>query len=340
MSILIVVIATGSALFNSCKKKDIAPLTTPLNFNIPYGFPQPVYSFSRNPVTAEGLELGRRLFYEGRLSKDGNYPCSSCHQQVAAFTTFDHDLSHGYNHSHTTRNAPALANIAWQPEYYWDGHSKSLEEISLAHITAPTEMAETIESVVNKLSGDTMYRRLSRAAYGSEQITSQRILNALSQFVINLVSANSRYDRMLKGEITFTIQEQAGYTFFQSKCATCHTEPLFTDNSYRNIGLPLDPFLKDYGRMKFTSNKSDSLKFRVPSLRNVLVSANYTHDGRIGTIRNMINHYRSGVVQSSTLDPLLVNGIPMTDLQMEQVVSFLRTLTDSSYLVNPRFSGQ
>ncbi len=328
----------GGVLLNSCRKSD-RPFarTTPITLPIPQGFPQPVYDFQNNPLTEESFLLGRKLFYDGRLSIDGNFPCASCHQQVAAFTTFEHDRSHGYNHSHTLRNAPGLANLAWYPVYKWDGSATTLESISLAHITAPNEMAETMDNVINKVKNDTAYQRLFRAAYGSEQITSDRILKALTQFVLNLVSANSKYDKVKKGEASFTAEEQSGYAVFQSKCATCHTEPLFTDFSFRNVGLEVDENLKDYGRMRVTGNGADSLKFRVPSLRNVNMTSYYTHDGRYSVMRMMAQHYRFGINQSATLDPLLTNGISLTDAQENDIIAFLRTLSDSSYINNPRF---
>ncbi|MGN6163686.1 MAG: cytochrome-c peroxidase [Flavisolibacter sp.] len=336
LSLFIFIIA-GSVCINSCKKSEPFARTTPISFTIPQGFPQLVYNFQAHPITEEGFLLGRKLFYDGRLSVDGNFPCASCHQPVAAFTTFEHDRSHGYNHSHTLRNAPALANLAWYPVYKWDGSAATLEEISLAHITAPDEMAETMDHVISKLKSDTAYKRLFKAAFGTEQVSGDRILNALSQFVINLVSANAKYDRVKKGEASFTAEEQNGYAVFQAKCAVCHTEPLFTDFSFRNVGLPVDPVLNDYGRMRVTHNSADSLKFRVPSLRNVDLTSYYTHDGRLSVMRMMIQHYENGVIQSPTLDALLKNGIAITQTEENDLVAFLRTLSDSSYLNNPRF---
>jgi cytochrome c peroxidase len=145
---------------------------------------------------------------------------------------------------------------------------------------------------------------------------------------------------VIKGQASFTSQEHNGYALFKSNCNSCHKEPLFSDFSYRNIGLPLNHFLKDYGRMKVTNSSTDSLKFRVPSLRNVAITSTYTHDGRIGTLRNMLNHYRSGVVQSPTLDPLLVNGISLNDAQVDALIAFLKTLSDSSYLTDQHFAEQ
>lgn len=310
---------------------------TPMLFTVPPGFPQPVYNFNTNPVSTEGFVLGRKLFYDGRLSLDGNFPCSSCHQQVAAFTTFEHDRSHGYNHSHTLRNAPGLANLAWYTVYTQDGHAPTLQSIYQAHITNPNEMGETVDHVINKLNADTSYHRMFRDAFGDDLITADRIYNALNQFIINLVSANSKYDRVLKGQGSFSAAEDAGYTLFKNKCESCHKEPLFTDFTFRNVGLEIDNSLKDYGRMRVTGDKYDSLKFRVPSLRNLELTSYYTHDGRYSMMRIMITHYRYGVNQSTTLDPLLKNGIQMTDMEEDNLVAFLRTLSDSSFINNPMY---
>ncbi len=336
LATLFCLIALPAVLFHGCKKKD-SFVTTPLQFTVPPGFPQPVYNFGAAPITEEGFALGRKLFHEGRLSIDGNYPCSSCHQQIAGFTTKEHDLGHGYNNSHTTRNPVGLTNLAWFNAYYWDGSATSLENIAQDHITSPTEMAQSIEAGIAKIKGDTAYRRLFREAFGDENMTPSRILQSLSQFVISLVSADSKYDKVKRGVSSFTAEEERGYAVFQQHCNSCHTEPLFTDHSYRNIGLPLNPQLQDVGRMRVTGKPADSLKFRVPSLRNVSVTSYYTHDGRFSTMRSMINHYRTGLVQSPTLDPALVSGLPLSNTETDEVLAFLRTLTDSAYLLSPRY---
>ena len=177
-----------------------------------------------------------------------------------------------------------------------------------------------------------------RDAFHSNAIRSEFILDALAQFTGYLTSSNSKYDRYKKGQASFNTQELNGYQIFRANCATCHAEPMFTDYSFRNIGLPVDNFLKDYGKMRWTKDPADSLKFKVPTLRNVNISANYMHDGRFNTLPQVINHYRSGVQQSATLDPLLVNGINLTDAQANDLNLFLRTLTDSSFMHDPRFT--
>jgi cytochrome c peroxidase len=306
---------------------------------IPKGWPQPLDIFSNNSLTEEGFQLGRKLFYDGRLSKDGNFSCASCHQQFAAFATFDHDFSHGFNDQFTTRNAPALQNLAWVPLYHFDGGINHIEVQALSPLTAPNEMAEEIDSILSKLRNDKAYKKLFKNAFGNDTINSQKMLRAIAQFVGTLVSANSKYDRVMRKEESFNPSEQHGYEVYQAKCADCHKEPLFTDNSFRNNGLIINPWINDYGRMRITGEPEDSLKFRVPSLRNVGVTQPYMHDGRYYSLGQVIEHYRSGIQQSSTLDSSLVNGIQFTPKEKYDLVLFLETLTDSSFLKNPRFSG-
>jgi len=306
---------------------------------IPEGFPTPAYTFAGNPLTKEGFELGRKLFYDGALSLDGKFPCASCHQQIAAFGTYEHDRSHGYNGSHTLRNAPVLFNLAWQSKFHWDGEFNSLFDEAAQPINGHIEMAESFNGVINKLEKDPEYRDEFRKVFRSNFIRPEFILKALAQFTGYMTSANSKYDRYKKGQATFTAQELNGYQLFKANCATCHPEPTFTDYSFRNIGLPVDNFLNDYGKMRVTKDPGDSLKFKVPTLRNVYISANYMHDGRFNTLAQVINHYRTGVHQSATLDPLLTNGITLTDAEATDLRSFLITLTDSTFIADSRFKS-
>lgn len=305
---------------------------------IPEGFPSPVYTFQDNPLSKEGFELGRKLFYDERLSIDNGHPCSSCHQQIAGFGTYQHDRSHGVFNSHTLRNAPALFNLAWNTSFHWDGEFSSLKDEAAQPINGHIEMGESYEGVINKIKDDPEYQKMFKEVFRYPFIRPEYILKALEQFTGYMVSADSKYDRYKKGTVTFTVQEESGYQLYKANCATCHPEPMFTDYSIRNIGLPVDNFLNDYGRMRITGKKEDSLKFKVPTLRNTYVSANYMHDGRFNTLLQCLNHYRSGVQQSLTLDPLLTNGITLTNTEASNLTVFLRALTDSTFLKDPRFS--
>ncbi len=304
---------------------------------IPAGFPSPVHIFSDNPLSKEGFELGRKLFYDERLSIDNQHPCSSCHQQIAGFGTFEHDRSHGVNNSHTLRNAPVLFNLAWSPFFHWDGEFTSIKDEAAQPINGHIEMGESFEGVINKIKDDKEYQDQFKKVFRSAFIRPEFILKALEQFTGYMVSANSKYDLYKKGLATFTVQEQAGYQLYRIKCATCHPEPMFTDHKLHNIGLPVDPLLVDHGRMRITGKKEDSLKFRTPTLRNTYISSNYMHDGRFGTLNQCITHYRSGVQPGATLDPLLTNGITLTNAEANELFVFMRALTDSSFLKDPRF---
>jgi cytochrome c peroxidase len=334
---LLSIVALSSYLLGACKKEQNTDGLQMLQQEIPAGFPTPVYTFQDNPLSQEGFELGRKLFYDGRLSIDNLHPCSSCHQQIGGFGTFEHDRSHGVFDSHTLRNAPVLFNLAWNTSFHLDGEFTSLQDAIAQPINGHIEMGESFEGVINKIKNDKNYQERFKKVFRYPFIRPEYILKALAQFTGYMVSANSKYDRFKKGTDVFTAQEDRGYQLFKANCATCHIEPMFTDYSIRNIGLPVDNFLKDYGRMRVTNKKEDSLKFRVPTLRNTYISSNYMHDGRFNTLLQCINHYRSGVQQSATLDPLLTNGIALTNAQANDLTVFLRALTDSVFLKDPRF---
>jgi cytochrome c peroxidase len=323
---------TGIAWVNAGNK----PI--PLQFVIPAGWPQPLYDFKSNPLTKEGFELGRKLFYDEKLSKDSTISCASCHQQFGGFATYDHNLSHGYNNTLTTRNAPSLQNLAWQKEFMWDGGIVHLDLQPLAPLTATNEMGETLQNVIAKLNKDTAYKRMFKNAFGSSLINTQRMNRALSQFVLMLVSSNSKYDKVMRGEASFILPEKLGYDIFKQKCISCHKEPLFSDFSYRNTGMKLDTTLNDYGRMKITHEKKDSLKFKVPSLRNVAITAPYGHDGRFFSLQNVYEHYRNKMLVTENTDSLLLHKIPLSNYETGQLTAFLHTLTDTSFLKNPLFA--
>ena len=223
---------------------------------------------------------------------------------------------------------------------HWDGGVNHIEVQPLAPITATNEMGEQLDSILLKLKKDTVYSRMFKAAFGDPQITSQRMLKALAQYTGSLVSSNSKYDKVKRGEASFNAYEQNGYEVFKARCTGCHKEPLFTDNSFRNNGFALNRF-KDIGRQQITNNKKDSLKFKVPTLRNVQVSFPYMHDGHIFSLYQVMEHYRSGIIITQpTLDSSLKNRISMTNKEKNDVVYFLYTLTDSSFLKDPRFAPE
>jgi len=214
-----------------------------------------------------------------------------------------------------------------------------LDVQALAPLENHAEMNENLSHVLLKISRQEKYKRLFKAAFHSENMTGERFLKALSQFMLTLVSSNSKYDQVIRGEkgIQFTESESKGYTLFKEHCASCHTEPLFTDHSFQNNGLAMDSVLKDTGRMKITQKSSDSLKFKVPTLRNIERSAPYMHDGRYRSLQMVLFHYSADIHSSPTLAPPLRKGISLTEDDKRNLIAFLKTLTDNTFLNNKQF---
>lgn len=335
----------------SCQKDDTddyidLETNEQLELNIPSNFPNLAQDISRNQPTKKGFELGRKLFYDGRLSRDGTISCSSCHEQNSAFTHHGHDFSHGIDNLEGLRNAPAVQNMAFQSEYFYDGASNSIEMLSIVPIHNPVEMDDNLTNIVSKLKQDPVYVKLFREAFENGEVTTGNTLKALAQFMTMMISSNSKYDKYARNEAggNLTSQELQGLTIFQNKCAGCHKTDLFTDNSFRNNGLPPNPNLNDLGRETVTGFEADRYKFKVPSLRNVALTAPYMHDGRFGSLTSVLNFYTNGVQHSSTLDPLLnqngVLGIQLSQQEKEVIIAFLKTLTDEEYINNPLFYFQ
>ena len=297
---------------------------TPLKFLSPKGWPAPAYNFNENPLTKEGIALGKKLFYDPVLSSDNSVSCATCHEPSAAFATYDHPLSHGVNNL-TSRNAPSLFNVAWQKEFMYDGRANSLETQALLPMHSSDEMDTNIPDVLKQLNTSPSYKKMFTAAFGPSKITLDQITRALSQFQLTLVSANSKYDQVMRGEASFMLPEKLGYEIFEKKCVSCHTPPLFSNYNYENTAITRDPHLKDNGRARFTGNSTDSLKFKVPSLRNVALSFPYGHDGRFYSVLDVLMHYRTS------------GQIPLSNFEIGQLTAFLNTLTDSSTLTNPAF---
>jgi cytochrome c peroxidase len=311
--------------------------TDPL-FVQPENWPEPEYNFSRNPLHPDVVQLGRALFYDPILSRDNTISCASCHSQFNGFAHVDHKLSHGIDDHIGTRNAPALINLAWQKSFMWDGAINHLDMQSLFPITHPDEMDETLENVISKLTVTRIYPELFSQAFGNNEITGEKILKSISQFMLTLESYNARYDSVMKGQSTFTIQEKKGYEIFKNNCSSCHREPLFTNQSFENSGLKPDSILKDNGRIRVTGKPEDSLRFKVPTLRNIEVTFPYMHDGRFKRLSEVISHYEKGIVNSPTLSAQLKVPIVLNSNERVELTTFLLTLTDNSFLFNPAFS--
>lgn len=302
----------------------------------------PEITYESLPLSKNKVALGKKLFYEGKLSRNNTISCGFCHMQEFAFTHHGHGISHGIDDRKGIRNAPALQNLAFLNRFMWDGVIHHLNQQPISPITAHEEMDSNFPDIIQKLNQDENYRTLFKSAYGDELIDSERILSSLGQFMASMISDQSKFDQYLKGEISLTASEQNGKMVFENKCSVCHAVALQTDESFRNTGLLYNEELADAGRFRVTSDSSDFMKFRVPSLRNVAVTAPYMHDGRLLSLEAVLNHYSSGIVDNPRLDPLLksngIIGIPLSDSEKIDLLAFLHTLTDVTFLNNPAFS--
>lgn len=324
----------------SCTREEKPIEENELAFESPAHFPEPTYTFGNNPVTEAGFELGKKLFYEPALSRGGSVSCNSCHIQSTAFADSPiHPVSVGVDNRLGTRNAPALTNLAYYPAFFWDGGVTHLDFVPLNAIEAPFEMDESLGNVLRKLNNIEAYRNDFNAAFDIDSITMPYVLQALSQFTYMMVSSSSKYDDFRGGEHSLTQEELEGLSLFNAKCANCHSGELFTDFSFRNNGL--DNQFADGGRAIITNLAQDSGKFRVPSLRNVGLTAPYMHDARFGTLEEVLNHYSDEVVESNTLDASLRTdedlGIPLTQEEQQKIITFLHTLSDHEFVQDERF---
>lgn len=313
-------------------------------FKKPSNFPEPVYDLAENSVTEEGFILGRKLFYEPRLSRNNTVSCGTCHIQSFAFTHHGHDVSHGIDDRLGTRNTPPIMNLAWSKAFFWDGGVFHLDLQPLVPITSEAEMDERLSIVLEKLKHNPDYPPLFKKAFGTEEINTQRLMKALSQYMLMCISSNSKYDKVMRKEgEEFTAQEQKGYFLFKQNCSNCHTEPLFTDQTFRNNGLPPGP-IDDRGRFLITLDSSDAYKFKVPSLRNIEFTGPYMHDGRFSDLDQVLDHYRYNIQHTPNLDSLLDKqhrrGFLITDEEKSAIISFLKTLSDRDFLTNPLLAEQ
>lgn len=331
-------------LYTCSDVDDAEYINQPLDFKVPENFPELAYNVALNPPTIKGFELGKKLFYDGRLSSDGLVSCGFCHIQEDAFTHHGHAFSHGVDDKVGTRNTPAIQNLAFQTRFMYDGATNHLDLQPIIPLTNPVEMNANLTAIIAMMKADRMYPKLYKQAFSDGEVNAENMLKALSQFMFMLTSSNSKFDQYRRKEAgtKLTSDEMAGYALFNSKCASCHATDLMTDDSFRNNGLAVNPALNDVGRFRVTELATDYYKFKVPSLRNVEKTAPYMHDGRFRTLEAVLSHYSSGISDSPTLDPLLNNngvlGIPLSATEKTQIISFLKTLTDNQYLTDKRFS--
>lgn len=328
---------------------------TPYVFPKLPNFPPPKLS-AENPLTLSKVALGKRLFYEKKLSLDNTISCSSCHQPEHGFSD-PRKLSLGVDDSEGKRQSMATFNLAFAGEegFFWDGRARTLKEQVLMPIQDHLEMKETLEGVIKKLSEDESYKNDFIRAFGDHKISSERIALALESFLLTIVSANSKYDKYLEGTATLSESEERGRVLFFKEynphfptesgadCAHCHSGPNFEGRRHSNNGLTQgNNGVGDLGLESFTKNAGDRRKFKITSLRNISLTAPYMHDGRFETLKEAIEHYNTGIKGSPTLDPALRQvhqngGLKLSDQNIEDLVNFLKTLTDESLAKNPEY---
>ena len=307
-----------------------------IHVKFPSHFPQPTYSFENNPFDTSIISLGRRLFYDPVFSSDSTISCASCHSPYSAFAHTDHALSHGINDSMGHRNAPGLFNLAWQKNFMWDGAIHHLDMQPLSPIHNSKEMNETLVHIIEKISQNKKYMRLFKSCFHDSIIKSEYILKSLAQFQLTLISCNSKYDLVKQSKIDFNEKEKRGYNIFKQNCNHCHQEPLFTNYKFANNGIGMDNYLKDLGRQKITKLKKDSLLFKIPSLRNLGFTFPYMHDGRFQSLKEVIEHYCDHIEISATTDLFLHKKINLSKNERVELVSFLHTLNDTSFIFNKK----
>jgi cytochrome c peroxidase len=338
----------------SCRKDKTQPYVESIPAPTPYSIAIPSWIASNpaigelvspidNPLTIEGVALGRELFYEPQLSGNSSMSCGSCHFQKYAFSD-PAQFSQGIDGDLGDRQAMALINLAWEESFFWDARSSSLEDQAYKPVVDHVELNDNWINVVEKLQNNPKYPPLFEYAFGTDQIDSTLVVKAIAQFERTLISFDSEFERIFflgKGE--FSESEEAGRLIFfgEGKCNRCHFPPLFTDKILRNNGL--DASFEDLGLGAITGLSSGNGKFKVPTLRNIAQTGPYMHDGRFSTLMEVLEHYNNGVVGSSpNLDPIMspfIGGLGLSDEEILNLHDFLLTLTDSSFLAEEKFSN-
>ena len=347
------IVAMGLLALSCSSDDDSSTTLTPLTIDFK-DIPVPYFP-DDNLLTEEGVELGRRLFYEKALSKDGSMSCASCHNQETAFSDTN-QFSIGVEGEPGGRQAMAIFNMAWNTnEFFWDGRAHLLRDQSLLPIQDPLEMNETLENVIAKLTDLPEYTDRFNKVFGSKVITELNISLALEQFMNSIISIDSKYDRFKRNEVSLTDSEERGRQLFFTEynkffpdvsgadCAHCHGGFNFENDEYMNNGLDILANQTDIGRENVTSNPMDRAKFKVTSLRNIELTPPYMHDGRFKTLEEVVDHYNSGIQLSPSVNPAIADteeeGLFLTEQDKQDLVAFLKTLTDEVLMTNPDYSN-
>jgi cytochrome c peroxidase len=302
----------------------------------PPHFPARVDS-KTNPTTDLGRALGRRLFFDPRLSKNGRVSCASCHDPEHAFSIAEALPTRGISGRPLLRHAPTLLNLAWADTgLFWDGGATNLESQALSPLLDKDEMgrADSLAELVRELGRDRVYAVCFDAVFGPAGLSVGNMARAIAQYERGIVSAPSRWDLSVRESLKLTVRERAGQALFERACARCHTPPLFTDGGFHNNGLdstfPTKPDAEQRGRARISRDGADLGKYKTPTLRQVARSAPYMHDGRFASLAAVIEHYRRGMLASATLDPGFARGdapgVSMSDREANDLQAFLESL--------------
>jgi cytochrome c peroxidase len=307
-----------------------------------------VPSPERNPLTPAGIALGRSLFFDVLLSGNNEVSCATCHQPSLGFADGLVLSDKGVTGQPTLRHSPALLFLAWMPSYFWDGGGADLESQAFAPLVEDGEMGQDLDELMEELATHPTYPGQFAAAF-DDGLTLPNVVRALAQFQRTLISVDASFDRYMRGEeTTLSASAMRGYAVFTEHCMACHQGVAFTDYSYRNNGLdtsfPDENLKVAWGRGRITMDPDDKGKFKVPSIRNVTATAPYMHDGRFATLRDVIEHYRFGVKESPTLDPLLRRGngdlgFVLTDTDVTDLLAFCEALHDEGFLTSPEYNA-
>lgn len=353
---LFFILFVGLVALFSCKKEIQSGQGHVGEYVLDYGTNLPVPNLPLdNELTHSKVMLGRMLFYEKALSGDNSMACASCHLQKHAFSDTS-KFSIGIDGLPGGRQAMAIVNLAWNSNgFFWDGRSATLREQSLKPIQDVLEMHETLPNVVAKLSSMQMYSNMFKTAFNSYEITPEKISLALEAFMFTLVSKDSKYDRYLEGSLQLSASEERGRVLFFAEynpgfpnlsgadCAHCHSGSNFENDQFMNNGLDVEADISDNGYMTVSNNSGDKGKFKVPTLRNIAVTFPYMHDGRFQTLEEVVDHYNADIRTSSTVDPAVLNtqstGLMLTSQDKIDLVNFLKTLTDNTFLTNPKHAS-
>lgn len=352
---LIAIVTASGCVHEIERVEDVAESATPYNLEIPPFFP-PMDIPVDNPMTVEGVELGRYLFWETQLSADNSISCGSCHKPPTSYSD-DDQFSTGVTGEQGTRQSMVLVNVGWARDYFWDGRAVTLEEQIHEPVPNPIEMNQPWVDALEKLRNDDIYPPMFEEAFGTPIITEIRTRKAIAQFLRSMVSANSNFDKWRRGEYTFTESEFRGYDLFLKEggdpeqvaggefgadCFHCHVEAGMQFSDYLPHNNGLDSVFTDLGYGGISGDPLEMGKFKTPTLRNVEYSAPYMHDGRFTTLEEVIAHYNSGGFPSPTVDPFMKyqdGGLMLSPQSLEDIENFLKTLSDEDFLTNPAFQN-